>query len=282
MSTKLPQVDKLVLPGQRQADLAEAVLEITANYSVSQLCELTISLVDPNAKITRAATALIGTRITFDGQPWQVGTAESTLTEAGAFLTLRARDPLAKNLRKKYRTSAEKKVSPGQWVTGRVTAAGGTAIVQPSSKRGTIAQSKNQSVLDVITSLAGDLEWDWTSYDNTFRFGSSYVAWQGGIGSASTWRVTWKTNPATDALSAIWSSSDDDTAVLAELNIELPYDAGKRLRPWHLLFSTIPGAVGTWLVVDVAITHDGVTPVQIKAQQPKKPSPKPGSSSKES
>lgn len=282
MTTRTPEVGKLVLPGQRAADLAEAVLEIAVDYTVGQLCELAITMVDPKTRITRAATSLIGTTVTFDGKPWQVGTVESTLTEAGALLVLRARDPLAKGLRKKYRTSAEKKVSPGQWVTGRVTAAGGTAIVQPSAKRGTIAQSKNQSVLDVISALAGDLEWDWTSYDNTFRFGSAYVAWQGGLGSSTTWRVTWKQAPASDALTATWNSSDDDSGVIAELDLELPYEYGKAMRPWHRLASTIPGATGTWLVTDVSIKHDGVTPVQVKAQQPKKPSPKPGSSSRES
>lgn len=281
MTTRLPKVDKLTLPGQRQALLAELVTAIEVEYDTDQVSELTVTIADPDDKITRAATTLIGSTLTFEGQRWQIGTVEATLLEWGTSLTIRARDPLAKKLRVAYKTSAEKKVSPGDWVKGRVKAAGGTALVQPSSKRATIAQSKNQSVLDVITDLAGELEWAWTSYDGRLIFGSRYAAWQGKVGALPTWKVTWQSSPNTDALTATWSDSDDNTDNRAELELELPYAYGSQLRPWHRLAVTMPGATGTWLVETVSITHDGVTPVQVTATQPKKPSPKAGSSAKE-
>lgn len=281
MTTRLPQVAKLSLPGQRQALLAELVTDISVEYGTDQVAELSITLADPDDTVTRAATALIGSTLTFAGQRWQVGAVEGALAEWGTALTIRARDPLAKQLRRTYKTSAEKKVSPGDWVTGRVRAAGGTATVQASSKRATIAQSKNQSVLEVIGDLASELEWSWTSYDGRLLFGSRYAAWQGRLGGLPTWRVTWQANPNTDALSATWTDSDDNTENRAELEIELPYEYGAQLRPWHRIQSTLPGATGTWLVQSVSITHDGATPVRVTATQPKKPSPKAGSSSKE-
>lgn len=281
MTTRLPQVDKLVLPGQRQALLAELVTSITVEYATDQVAELTVEIADPGDLITKQATALVGTTLTFDGKRWQVGTVEATLAEWGTTLAIRARDPLAKKLRVTYKTSAEKKVSPGDWVKGRVKAAGGTATVQPSSKRATIAQSKNQSVLDVIGDLAGELEWSWTSYDDRLIFGSRYAAWQGKVGALPTWKVTWQANPATDALTATWSDSDDNTDNRSELELELPYAYGAQLRPWHRLAVTMPGATGTWLIETVSIAHDGTTPVQISATKPKKPSPKAGSSAKE-
>lgn len=281
MTTRLPQVNKLNLPGQRQALLAELVTSIAVEYGTDQVAELTVTIADPDNLITTAATTLIGTTLTFSGVRWQIGSVEATLTEWGTQLAIRARDPLAKRLRVTYKTSAEKKVSPGDWLKARVKSAGGTALVQPSSKRATIAQSKNQSVLDVVSDLAGELEWAWTSYDSTLIFGSRYAAWRGRIGSLPTWKVTWQANPASDAMTASWSDSDDNSDNRAELELELPYDYGVQLRPWHRITSNLPGAVGTWLIETVSIVYDGVTPVQISATQPKKPSPKAGSSAKE-
>ena len=281
MTTKLPQVSKLTLPGEKQADLADVVTEIAIDYVTDSVSELSIVFADTNHRIAKRASALIGQIVTFDGVRWQVGSVDSELAAWGSLITLRARDPLAKKLRVTYKTSAEKKVSPGQWVTGRVKKAGGRAIVQPSSKRGTIAQSKNQSVIDVITDLATELEWSWVSHSGVLIFGSRFAAWQGKIGGLPTWRVSWDSNPSTDALAATWSDSDDNTENRATLEIELSYEHGARLRPWHRLASTIPGADGTWLIESVNIIHDGVTPVQITATKPKKPSPKAGSSAEE-
>lgn len=282
MSTKLPQVDKLVIPGQKQADLADVVTAITVDYGVDQVAELTVTMIDPGEKLTRAAANSTGGVLTFDGERWQIGSVEAQLAEYGALLTIRARDPLAKALRATYKTSGEKKVSPGDWVKRRVTAAGGTATVQQSSKRGAIAQSKNESVLDIIGNLAADLEWSWVSHSGRLWFGSRYYAWQGKLPALPMWLVSWKADPASDAYAASWTVSDDDVENSGDLELEVPYEHGKRLRPWHRISSTIPGATGTWLVEEVGITHDGFTPVTIRASRPKKPSPKAGSSNKES
>lgn len=281
MSTRLPKIDKLVIPGQRQALLAEVVTSITVDYGTDQVAELSVTLADPDDKVTTKAKALLGAMLTFEGQRWQIGSVDAQLVEWGTVLTLRARDPLAKKLRVTYKTSAEKKVSPGDWVKGRVKAAGGSAVVQPSSKRATIAQSKNQSVLDVMGDLAGELEWSWTSYEDRLYFANRYTAWQGKVPGLATWPVTWQTNPRSDALAGSWTQSDDNSENVAELDLELPYEYGARLRPWQRLRSTLPGAAGLWLIETVNITHDGFTPVQVTATQPKKPSPKAGSSAKE-
>lgn len=282
MTTKLPKVSELTLRGYKPTELEELVTKIEVNYSTDTVAELSVSIIDPGQELTKAATAAIGSTLTFAGKGWQVGSVEARLGVAGTELAFRARDPLAKRLRKTYKTSAEKKVSPSSWVSARVKAAGGRATVQPSSKRATIAQSKNQSVLDVINDLASELEWNWTSYAGTLIFGSRFYAWQGRFNKLSDWAVTWAKGDDTDAISLAWSDSDDNADNRAELDCELAYDYGVQLRPWHRLKVTAPGASGFWLVEDVQITHDGVTPVQIRATRPKPPSPKAGSSSKES
>ena len=282
MTDRMPRVTALTIPTFGVAQLEQIVTEIAVEYTTGSVAELAITMSDAKFAVTKAAGALIGSTVQFDGSRWQVGTVEAEMAEWGAQVVMRCRDPLAKKLRRTYKTSAEKKVSPGQWVTGRVKAAGGKAIVQASSKRGTIAQSKNDSVLDIIDSLAGDLEWAWTSFDGTFLFASRYAAWQGKVPGRSTWPVTWQASAVTDALTAGWADSDDNSDNRAELDIELRYESGRRIRPWDRLQCSIPGASGLWLVEDVSITHDGITPVAIKAAKPKPPSPKAGSSSKES
>lgn len=282
MNERLPLVSVLRIPGYGVAQLEEIVAEITVEYTTGAVAELAVTLTDTDFAVTKAATELKGSTVVFDGENWQVGSVEAELGEWGAVLALRCRDPLAKKLRKTYKTSAEMKVSPGQWVTRRVKTAGGRAIVQPSSKRGTIAQSKNDSVLDIIDALSGDLEWSWTSFNGVLLFGSRYAAWEGRLAGRQTWPVTWEKDPSSDARSASWSDSEDNSENFAEADIELAYESGRKIRPWDRLQSTIPGATGVWLVENVTITHDGVTPVAVKATKPRRPSPKAGSSSRES
>jgi hypothetical protein len=281
MITRLPKIDKLILPGTSFADLSDVVSAITVDYGTDQVAELNVVIVDPGHKVTKSPIADVGSVIIFDGDRWQVGSIEAALTEWGSQVTIRCRDPLAKKLRATYRTSAEKKVAPSTWVSQRVRTAGGRALIQQSSSRGTISQSKSQSVLDVIGDLASELDWSWTSHGDHFFFASRHYAWSGQLGQ-SAWTVTWKTDPASDALNATWTDSDDNTVNRREMELEVTYDAGYRMRPWQRINSTIPGASGYWLIESVSITHDGTTPVTVNATRPKPPSPKAGSSSRES
>ena len=282
MTAKVAKLGSLIIPGKSAADLSDVITQIVTSYAVDQLCELTIDLVDPGNKLTKSPLAARGTVIDFLSETWKVGSLDTTLTESGASITMRARDELAKAMRSTYKTSAEKKVSPSDWVRGRVRIAGGTVFTQPSAKTGTIAQSKSQTVLDVVTNLANDLDWSWVSYCGIFAFASRYYVWSEGIGSLPTWQLTWKKQQPTDALEASFVESSDDTTNVATLDCSMTYEAGKSLRPWHRLVSTLPGAEGTWLIDTVTVTHDGTTPVRISASKPHTPRPKPGSSRKES
>lgn len=280
MTTRLPQVGKLTIPGKSQATLEEIVRDISVEYSTDQVSELSVTVEDTKHLLANAKLATIGSLVSFAGESWQVSAVEGSAYEWGSELVLKARDPLARKLRKTYKTSAEQKVSPGDWIKGRVKTAGGTATVQPSSKRATIAQSKNQSVLDVITGFASELDWSWTSYGGRFWFASRHYAWQQKLG-LSQWKFTWATDDATDMLTADWAESDDNSTNVGELSISVPYEMGRSVRPWQTFWTNLPGARGLWLVESVRITHDGVSPVEIQATQPTKPSPKPGSGSKE-
>lgn len=279
MSERLPKIGSLSIPGRSQVQLEELVSNITVDYNLQQLAELQLTINDPNHLIAKSPLAAIGSRISFEGESWTVASIESNAFEWGSRIVVKARDPLARALRLKYKTSAEKQVSPGDWVKRRVKSAGGVATVQPSSKRGTVSQSKTQSVLDVINTFAGDLDWSWTSHGGRFYFASRHYVWVGKL-ATPTWSFTWDSNEATDVLASEWNESGDNTENRAELTIRVPYEAGKNVRPFHRITTTIPGATGTWLVEGVSIVHDLVSPVEITATKPNKPSPKAGSSSK--
>lgn len=283
MNTRTPQVDRLRVAGKKiKAELAEVVNEVAVDYATDSLSELKVVAADPTQRLVRTQLATFNTEVTLDDEKWSVGSVEATFAgDEQSTITIAARSPLARRLRRRYKVSDTKKVSPSQWVTARVKSAGGVAVCQPSSKQLDISQrggDQRQSELDVIGDLAGELEWSWTEHSNTFYFGSRHWAWKGGA-STPTWRVTWKKSDATDAVTMTWSVSDDNAEDFANLDMELPYLAGERLRPWHrLLLSGAGIADGVWLIDSVAVKHDGVSRVVIAASQPRKPSPKPGSS----
>lgn len=283
MNTRTPAVDRLRVASKKlKIELAELVTEIACDYAIEALSELRVVAADPGQRFVKTDLATFGKTVTLDDEKWTVGSVEAAFSgDELSTVTMVSRSPLARQLRRKYKVTDTKKVSPSEWVTARVKAAGGTAVCQKSSKQLDISQrggDQRQSELDVIGGLASELDWAWTEHSNTFYFGSRYWAWQGGA-NTPTWRVTWKSKPATDAITMTWSVSDDNTDDFATVDLELPYEAGERLRPWHRIDLRGAGiADGTWLVDSVAVTHDGVSTVQVSASQPRKPSPKGGSS----
>jgi hypothetical protein len=273
-----PDLSTLRVVGKRlKAELDDVITEVTLNYPTSTLAELTIAAMDPRAQLLSSPLAATGTAVAFAGERWEVGTIEVEMSgDDIVVVNVRARSPLGRKLRKTYGGSAEKQVSPSQWVSRMVKKLGGRAVVQSTNKRGAISQrsgSDKQSVLDVIGELGGELDFDWVEAGGTFYFGSRHWAWQGGAGTP-TWPVTWRSDARSDAYTLTWSDSDDDTAVKATLEVEIPHAAGLKIRPWHRLRVGGAGkASGTWLVDAVDVTYDTVSPVRVSASIPHKPNP---------
>lgn len=255
---------------------------MVVSYAVESVAELAITVVDERRRLESGQFASLGTEIRLAGHEtrWRVGAIEAEYRSA--LRTFRARSSLAQGLRKTFGSRVEQKVSPTEWVARKVKEVGGTTVAQKSNKRLAIAQSggdEPQSVLDVIGSLAGELEWRWVEVDGVMFFGHPHWAWQGGAGTP-TFRVTWADDPRTDALELSPSLSDDDLALGGTLDLSLPYTQGARLRPWHRLELRGVGPYdGTWLVDSVEITEDGVSPVRVTAQIPRQPRKRKGSDS---
>ena len=258
------------------------VTEVALDFQTGSVAELTITAADPTNVLDGSPIASLGTTVTMTDDPagsWEVGSIDAVYA-AGITWTYRCRSKLAKNLRTRFKTGAEVKVSPTEWVTRRVKEAGGTVVAQPSQKRVAIGQGgkqDRQSVLDVIGNMAGELEWAWVEHGNTFYFGDPYWALQGGTG-LPTWPVTWKSNPASDALAMSVNLSDDDTETAGTLDLSLPNGYGRRVRPWHRIQLKDAGRYsGTWLVDSVSYRDDDVSAVDVSCSLPRKPAKKGGS-----
>lgn len=283
MAERKPRADVVRIAGQKvAAQVADVVTDISLDFQVGTVGELSISVADPTGRLDGSPLAALGTTVTMTDDPagsWEVGSIDAVYS-AGITWTYRCRSKLAKNLRAKFKTSAEVKVSPTDWVSRRVKEAGGKVIAQPSQKRIAIGQGgkqDRQSVLDVIGDLASEMEWGWAEYGGTFYFGDAYWAFTGGP-RLPTWPVTWKSNPASDALSISVNLSDDDTEARGSLDLILPHDYGRRLRPWHRVQLQDAGRYsGTWLVSSVSYRDDDVSSVDVSCSLPRKPSKKGGS-----
>jgi hypothetical protein len=284
MAERKPRADVVrIATAKVAAQVADAITDITLDFTPGQVAELSLTVADPTGRLDTSPLAALGTTVTMTDDPagsWEVGSIEAAYA-AGITWTYRCRSKLAKNLRTRFKTGAETKVSPTEWVTRRVKEAGGKVVAQPSSKRVAIGQGgkqDRQSVLDVITDLASELEWAWVEHGNTFYFGDPYWALTGGP-KLPTWPVTWKTNPRSDALAMSVNLSDDDTESRGNLDLSLPNAYGRRLRPWHRVQLKDAGRYsGLWLVDSVSYRDDDYSAVDVSCSLPRKPAKKGGSS----
>jgi len=279
-ATRSPQLHRLAVAGRTlAADLDGVVTSVQVSWATGSVAELTVDCVDPRGVLASHDLTRRGATVTLDGQPWVVGTVRTELAGDGADVTVRAQSRLARALRRRYRVAVQAGVSPSQWVAARVAGHGGTATCQPSATRKAVSQAggtETQSELDVIGSLAGDLDWQWVEWDGRFLFGSRWWAWQGQAGLPA-WPVTWCADPGRDAATAAGEVSDDDTDTAGTLDLTLPAERGALLRPWHRV-AMAPGAAGpdlagVWLVDAVTWTVDGTSDVDVRCVRPTRPSP---------
>lgn len=284
MAERTARADLLRIAGKKlQADLADVVTEITFDFSVATVAELTITVLDPTGRLDQSPLANLGTTVTMADDPqgsWEVGSIDAVYSGGGITWTYRCRSRLAKGLRQRFKPGAEKKVSPTEWVTSKVRAEGGKVVAQASAKRIAIGQGDKkdrQSVLDVIGNLASELEWAWVEHGNTLYFGDPYWALQGGP-RLPTWPVTWLTEEGSDALAMSINRSDDDRETRGTLDLSLPNGYGRRLRPWHRVLLKDAGRyAGIWLIDSVSYADDNVSPVDVSCTLPRKPAKKGGS-----
>lgn len=274
--------DGIVLSnGMRLSQITDAVGVISFNYQAGAVAELTIKAVDVGRVLSRGDLLREGTSLTYDGSAWQVAAVERDYLGGDIWLTFTVRSRLARRLRNMTGPDKATDVTPAQWITSKVKKAGGTALVEPGARRRTIAQKRNESVLDVIGNLASDTGVEWVEFGNKVFVGTPWWAFQGNT-NLPTWNAfadgTVPDLSGLEVLGVNSRSSLDDRTNGAEASITVTAQGGSLVRPWHRvnLGRADRADNGIWLVRDVSFDTSGGA-ASISLQRPLKSSPKKGS-----
>lgn len=274
--------DGMVLSnGMRLSEITDAVGVISINYQAGAVAELTIKAVDVGRVLSRGDLLREGTSLTYDGSVWQIAAVERDYLGGDIWLTFTARSRLARRLRNMTGPDKATDVTPAQWITSKVKKAGGTALVETGARRRTIAQKRNESVLDVIGSLASDTGVEWVEFGNKVFVGTPWWAFQGNT-NLPTWNAfadgTVPDLSGLEVLGVNSRSSLDDRTNGAEASITVTAQGGSLVRPWHRvnLGRADRADNGIWLVRDVSFDTSGGA-ASISLQRPLKSSPKKGS-----
>lgn len=260
----------------KQMALPDDILgDITVNYTIGQAGELTVALTDTKGQMTRSVLANTGTSIVTEDGSWEVGgIKQANISDTAVSWDVRARSELARKLRKAKAEKA-KGIRSTTWATARVKAAGGQCLTQPSERKAAVDPGSDDTVIDVLDSLASDLGWAWTEWDGTVLFMDPWWAWTEQPAYLPMWAVTWADRADTDASALETDLDDDDTATFGTGSLSLPYAYGRQLRPMHtvdLRGDNLKGKrAGTWLITSVAWTANRPeAPVSVGIARPRK------------
>src|SRR5574343_247023 len=223
------------------ADITDAVGVAAFDYRTGAVPEFTFDAVDRDRKLSTRGLLREGTTLQYEGDTWQVAAVERTYKGADIWLTFTARSRLARRLRNMTGPKTWEKATPEQVLTALVKKAGGRAVVEPGAGRMRIRQGRNQSVLDLIGSIARDTGVEWVEVDGVIYVGAPWWAWK--------------------------------NAAEAQLTVEVKQ--GAKVRPWNLVTISKADVAdnGSWLVNGVGFDEVSGS-ASIDLLRPLKSSPK--------
>lgn len=274
-------IDRVQLgSGLYLADITDVIGVTSWDFRVGAVSEFSFPAVDRNRELSSRGILREGVTLRWDGQSWQIAVVERDYKAEDIWLNFTARSRLARRLRNMTGKKSTEKATPQSFIGAAVKKAGGTALVEPGAGSMRIVQNRDQSVLDVIASIASDTGVEWVEHGNTFYVGTPWWAYQGNT-NLPTWAARADgtvTDIGTNVLSVLSLSSRsslDDRRTAAEASMTVEVATGAKVRPWHRVdISRADDADnGTWLVSDV--TFDEVSgSADLSLSRPLKSSPK--------
>ena len=264
------------------ADITDAVGVAAFDYRTGAVPEFTFDAVDRDRKLSARGLLREGTTLKYEADTWQIAAVERTYKGADIWLTFTARSRLARRLRNMTGPKTWEKATPEQVISSLVKKAGGTAVVEPGAGRMRIRQSRNQSVLDLIGSIASDTGVEWVEVDGVIYVGTPWWAWKDDATGLPTWTARVDgvlpdigAGRELAVLDFNSRSSLDDRKNAAEAQLTVEVKQGSRVRPWNLV--TIRKADdadnGSWLVNGVGFDEVSGS-ASIDLLRPLKSSPK--------
>ena len=264
------------------ADITDAVGVAAFDYRTGAVPEFTFDAVDRDRKLSARGLLREGTTLKYEADTWQIAAVERTYKGADIWLTFTARSRLARRLRNMTGPKTWEKATPEQVISSLVKKAGGTAVVEPGAGRMRIRQSRNQSVLDLIGSIASDTGVEWVEVDGVIYVGTPWWAWKDDATGLPTWTARVDgvlpdigAGRELAVLDFNSRSSLDDRKNAAEAQLTVEVKQGSRVRPWNLvdIRKADDADNGTWLVDGVGFDEvSGATSIDLL--RPLKSSPK--------
>lgn len=265
--------------GMYLADITDAIGVTRWDFRVGAVSEFSFPAVDRNRQLSKRGLLREGVTLRWDGQVWQIAAVERDYKGEDIWLNFTARSRLARRLRNMTGKRSAEKSTPQAFIGAAVKKAGGLALVEPGAGSMRIVQKRDESVLDVIASIASDTGVEWVEHGNTFFVGTPWWAFQGNT-NLPTWSVRTDGRESgfgrsLSMLSLSSRSSLDDRRNAAEASMTVEAATGSQVRPWHRVDVSRADAEdnGIWLVSDV--TFDETTgSADLSLQRPLKSSPK--------
>ncbi|MBK8640619.1 MAG: CHAP domain-containing protein [Chromatiaceae bacterium] len=265
--------------GMYLADITDAIGVTRWDFRVGAVSEFSFPAVDRNRQLSKRGLLREGVTLRWDGQVWQIAAVERDYKGEDIWLNFTARSRLARRLRNMTGKRSAEKSTPQAFIGAAVKKAGGLALVEPGAGSMRIVQKRDESVLDVIASIASDTGVEWVEHGNTFFVGTPWWAFQGNT-NLPTWSVRTDGRESgfgrsLSMLSLSSRSSLDDRRNAAEASMTVEAATGSQVRPWHRVDVSRADAEdnGIWLVSDVTFDETAGS-ADLSLQRPLKSSPK--------
>ena len=265
--------------GMYLADITDAIGVTRWDFRVGAVSEFSFPAVDRNRQLSKRGLLREGVTLRWDGDAWQIAAVERDYKGEDIWLNFTARSRLARRLRNMTGKRSAEKSTPQAFIGAAVKKASGLALVEPGAGSMRIVQKRDESVLDVIASIASDTGVEWVEHGNTFFVGTPWWAFQGNT-NLPTWSVRTDGRESgfgrsLSMLSLSSRSSLDDRRNAAEASMTVEAATGSQVRPWHRVDVSRADAEdnGIWLVSDVTFDETAGS-ADLSLQRPLKSSPK--------
>ena len=248
----------LVVVGKTPDITSANVRSADMSMSTTQTIEMSIEVDDPGWAYFNKWNLQLDTRVNYQDLALTIASIETNEGDGQGGFTIRARPHYVRRLKRRRGTMVLKKVSPSDFVASECRAIGAKYVVQPSSKRSSVARDTPPK-----GTKSGD---DYSSWSTFTRLASEvgFLCFEVG-GTVYFGRPSWfaKRMPK---IKVRWGGHDDkidavkipvcsrslDDDGRATINVEVPAERSREFRPGYLLsLSGVPRFSGTYFITNV-------------------------------
>lgn len=240
-------------------DVIEACTEFTIDLQTSGQTQITMTFADPGFKMLAANIFQRKQLFKWNDLWCEIAVVETGDNPKPNGIKVQARSYGVQRFKRNKDALVRSNISPSEWLAAEASLLGIGAVVyaQPCAKRSQIARvnttNQQQSTWDVMTTMAGELGYEFFECANAFYFGQP--SWL--IQASTKWTITWPSsdddpnNPSVISVPACRSSENAKSAATVTLVVD--HEFGRLMRPGHpVAFSGVPQFEGTYMISGVS------------------------------